>query len=234
MHADQLEALKAMNRQVATLAGVALQGIDQLTWMIAVWAVQTGRYEDALDMSRNRGVDLTQDALEEIEILARRCWGLNDDRASRPNCALCQRTLPERMETLCKCFRRVQAGVHISPFTTERIAELKVSFPNDWEDLPMETIICKRCGDPEEIKASKVDASLRRGKAWIPQKQPYCQRCYQEHNDHVRSTSQPPPQYRSSTPPAKRRSNRPVVPKHTDIQAIQQLVAQTLSPAGDS
>jgi hypothetical protein len=218
-----------MNRQESTLAGVALEGIDHITCMISVWALYTDRYEEALLMLERRGLVLTEDELCELALLHRRLWGLDDDRAKRPDCYLCRRPLPTQIERLCKCFRAVEAGVHIA-CTPERIEYLQKKFPRDWEDITMETIVCVRCLTPERIPASKVAASFRKGKTWKEQTQKFCNVCFQKH---AQSTSYRPPE-RSSRPPATKKSQPPSTPKYSDIESLHKLAAQFALPAGDS
>jgi hypothetical protein len=135
------------------------------------------------------------------------------------------------MEALCKCYRAVEAGVHVTP-TPDKIAYLKRLYPIDWENVIIETVICVRCGTPEGVPASRVDAYLRKGKLWKVQTQKYCNLCFQDcAHQQVPTQMHAVTKTRSRPPTAYKEPPRAM---HPDIENISKLVEKTALPAGDS
>ena len=175
----RLEALKEINRQDLKLSVAALEGVDQITARIAVWALYTEQWEEALILCEKRGLCLTEASLWELGRMWVVLWGVHDSLETRPCCFLCGAKRSVSADRLCKCFRAVQVGVHM-PCTQERIDYLIKKFPVDWHVIPMETIICVRCHSPEPILAGRVASQLRRGKAWKEQRQKLCKNCFEQ------------------------------------------------------
>jgi len=224
------EALVKLNQQALLLAEL-FAGVDQRMAMMIVKEVSRGAYEQAQVNCHKGGRDFTVTQLCELAQFYRIIWGLDVGRETRAYCSLCVRELPVHMEEFCTCFRVTEIGVWLRDPTQETVDFLRKKNPRGWENIIVETFGCTRCPKVQTVVLSEVAPVLYRGLQWVHGSRKFCQHCFQQ--DQASRPSNRPPQRSSQPPHPKRSISNPAV-KHTDIEKIQQLVAQTLSPAGES
>jgi len=226
------EALVKLTQQTKLFETV-FAGVDQRMAMMIVKEVHRGAYEQAQVNCHRCGLDFSVAQLCELAQFYRNIWGLDVSREKRTHCSLCMRELPVHMEEFCTCFRVTEIGVWLRDPTQETVEFLRKKNPRGWENIIVETFGCTRCPKVQEIVLSEVTPVLYRGLPWVHGSRKFCQNCFQA-SQQVRQSSRPP---QPSNPRQHPRSKGPIsntVVKHTDIETLQQLVAQTLSPAGES
>lgn len=231
METASYEALVKLTQQAQLLAETVFAGVDQRMAMMIVKEVHRGAHEQAQVNCYKGGLDFTIDQLCELARFYRIVWGLDVSREQRAHCSLCVRELPVHMEEFCTCFRVTEIGVWLRDPTQETVDFLRKKNPRGWENIIVETFGCTRCPKVQAVVLSEVAPVLYRGLQWVHGSRKFCQHCFQQ--DQAMRQSNRPPQRSSQPPHPKRPISNPAV-KHTDIERIQQLVAQTLSPAGES
>lgn len=207
--------------------------VDQKIARICVWAVHHERVEQGRMLSERQGCTLTEEDIYEVAFFFRKVWQIDESRADRKDCFLCKAVLPTHLERLCRCFRVAQVGVWI-PTTTESILWLKKTYPEDWYEHIMETILCQACGDTAEVKAHVVAAKFRKGRSvWRSPK--FCQECFKA-KQKQKQRDQGEPRFRGprsrSTPSAPVKST--VETPSATLEELHAKVAQVSPPTAES
>jgi hypothetical protein len=173
------------------LTGPVFQGINLRTAKLIVWGVHHSRVDQVRVYCDARGIRLGEGEIHALASVYRNVFRVDVDRASQPECYLCEKELLPQEELLCDCYLWSVEGQYFEP-ELSTIEGLKKLYPQGWRDRLQATRVCNTCHKTFNVTAGDVAKQLYAGKEWKAPR--WCRSCYKPRT--------------TSTPPA-RKSNRP-------------------------